>query len=160
MRSLLRDINAFLTIPYFPLMDSRRVYKQFGMSKAITWFFIRLLVPFGISQPKLGTGSGAVAKAREFGYADLPARSAAEVSELVDFFLARQRLADSQDYRNLADYFDYWRGRRILQPLGLRLTGEDCPPTRLSRDPSIMAIVCDYLGCQAIASASKEPSRH
>ena len=145
MRSLLRDINAFLRIPYFPLMDSRRVYKQFGMSKAISWFFIRLLVPFGISQAKPG-GGGTVAAVREFGYAELPARAHAEVRELVAFFLERQRLADSQKYPSLTDYFEYWRNRRTLRPPGLNALGEDCPLTRLSRDPSITAIVCEYLG--------------
>ncbi|MGD0502327.1 MAG: hypothetical protein ABSD02_06280 [Steroidobacteraceae bacterium] len=146
MRSPFADLHTLLRIPYFPLVDSRRIYKQFGMSKAIRWFFIRLLVPFGISQPKPGRGSGTIAELREFGYADLPARSATQVTELADLFLARQRLADSQDYCSLADYFGYWRSQRTLGPPGLMATGEDCPLTRLSRDPSIIAIVCEYLG--------------
>ena len=145
MRSLIANLHALLGVPYFPLVDSRRIYKQFGISKAISWFFIRLLVPFGISQPKPGRGSGAVAKLREIGVADLPLRPAHQVAELTDFFLARQRVADSRDYPSLAGYFDYWRSQRTLQPPGLRVTGGDCPLTRLSRDPSIVSIVREYL---------------
>jgi hypothetical protein len=149
MRSLLPDVHALLRIPYFPLMDSRRIYKQFGMSKAISWFFIRLLVPFGISQTKPGRGSTTVAAVRKFGWATLPPRSAGEVSELVACFLERQRQADSQKYYSLSDYFEYWRNRRTLRPLGLKALGKDCPLTRLSRDPSITAIVCEFLGLPA-----------
>ncbi len=150
MRRLTAAFSSMLKIPYFPLLDSLRVYRGHGFAKAVQWFFIRLLVPFGISQTKPGRESGIVGDVRGLGYATLPRRSESEVAELIDFFLKEKRSVDSQPYPNLREYFGYWRSRSILRPSGLRGSGRsDCPLTRLSRDPAIADVVCRFLGLPA-----------
>jgi hypothetical protein len=147
MKSLFANVTALLRLPYFPLADSLRVYRKYGISKAASWFLIRLLVPFGLSQNGKTRDTGVVGRLRSVGYAVLPPRSDDEVAELVVFFLARQGPADLQAYRTLNDYFDHWRGLSVLRPAGLKANGQsDCPLTRLSRDPGITQIVCHFMG--------------
>jgi hypothetical protein len=137
-------------ILYFPLIDSARVYKQFGLRRAIEWFGIRLLVPFGVSQPKPVGGETAVANLRNFGFAELPRRNDQEVANLVRYFLARQSVADATMYEGLSQYFEHWRSQSVLRPPALIGAGAtDCPMSRLSRDPAICSLVCDYLGLPA-----------
>jgi hypothetical protein len=150
IRGLTAAFYSVLKIPRFPLLDSLRVYRGHGFAKAARWFFVRLLVPFGISQTGPGREAGIVGEIREFGYAVLPRRSEGEVAELIDYFLQEQRSIDSQTYRNLSEYFRYWRSRSILRPSGLNGSGRsDCPLTRLSRDPAIVDVVCRFLGLPA-----------
>jgi hypothetical protein len=146
MKSIADRVHAVLVIPYFPLLDSVRVYKQHGWLKAMRWFLVRLLVPFGLSQKRRGNSPGVPQQLCTTGYATMPARTTAEVAELVGFFLQQKAAAESANYRTPADYFDYWRAQSILRPAGLSATGRsDCPITRLSREPSITDIVCEYL---------------
>jgi hypothetical protein len=147
MKSLLVNAYSLLRVPYFPLLDSLRVYRLHGLSNAAKWFFVRLLVPFGFSQNKRTTETGPVDALCRVGYAELSRRTELECAELIDFFLRSRAESDSTGYPSLADYFEYWRSRSTLRPTGLKATGKsDCPLTRLSRDPSITAIVSKYMG--------------
>ena len=72
-----------------------------------------------------------------YGSAELPPRSATQVTELIDYFLDQQRTGDAQPYA-ISSRCAYWRSRSTLRPTGLKGTGEaDCPLTSMSRDPLI-----------------------
>jgi hypothetical protein len=147
MKSLFANVYALCRVPYFPLLDSWRVYKQHGFGKAAKWFLVRLLVPFGFSQKRKAPRLGLVDDLCKTGYAELPMRTTTEVCELIDYFLQDRSAADSSPYRNLTQYFDHWRSRSILRPAGLKAMGRgNCPLTRLSRDPALTNLVCEYLG--------------
>jgi hypothetical protein len=146
MRPLLANVYTLCKVPYFPLLDSIRVYKQFGVFRAAYWFLLRLLVPFGVSQRKPGAEVGVVGQLRTSGFAELPPRSASEVTELINHFLDRKRTIDVQPYSDIRAYFAYWRSRATLRPTGLQANGRaDCPLTRVSRDPLIANFVSEAL---------------
>jgi hypothetical protein len=147
MKSLFANVYALFRVPYFPLADSLRVYRKYGISKAVSWFLLRLLVPFGLSQSRNTRDGGIVGRLRSLGYAELPPRAHDEVAELIAFFLQQQSIADSQVYRTLNEYFAHWRGLSVLRPAGLKANGQpDCPLTRLSRDPGITKLACRFMG--------------
>jgi hypothetical protein len=152
LRSALTTVRSVLRLPYFPLVDSRRVYRQHGLRKAMKWFMVRLLVPLGVSQKRNTNGTGALEGLCRTGFAVLPARSKVEVDQLIDHFVRTQSKVDTHEYRSLGEYFDHWRLSRVLRPSGVNATGdENCPITQLARDPLITHLVLQYLNLPAKA---------
>jgi hypothetical protein len=131
----------------FTFAEFRLNRPKVGLRAAARYFGMRGLSPFGVGKRWQTTGRpvGAdAAQLREMGFCELPARSKAQVSALVDLFLSRVREREQRPFESLGSYFDNARMAKTERPVGVFTTGSDTL-SDLLREPSLVALASEYL---------------